>query len=50
MAADLQDRAKQQVRGEDELAFIRAAIGIEEAKSHGNTQEKDQGASRRTPK
>lgn len=49
MAAALQERAKQQVRGEDELAFIEAAIGIKEGSPDGNTQEKDQGPGRRAP-
>jgi transcriptional regulator with XRE-family HTH domain len=50
MAADLQERAKGQVRGENELAFIKAAIGTEEGNPHGDTKEKDQGVSRRAPK
>ena len=37
MAADLQERARQQVRGEEELAFIKTAIGIKEENSHGST-------------
>jgi transcriptional regulator with XRE-family HTH domain len=50
IAADLQERARQQVRGEDELAFIKTGIGIKEEKPHGNTKEKDSAIGRRTPK
>jgi transcriptional regulator with XRE-family HTH domain len=50
ITADLQDRARQQVRGEDELAFIRTGIGITEEEPHGHTEEKDRAADRRTPK
>ena len=48
MAVDLQERAKGQVRGEGELAFIKAAIGIEEVNPHGNTAQKNQGSGRRS--
>jgi transcriptional regulator with XRE-family HTH domain len=48
MAVDLQERAKRQVRGESELAFIKAAIGIEEVNPHGNTAQKNQGSGRRS--
>jgi hypothetical protein len=50
MAADLQERARQQVRGEEELAFIKTAIGIKEENSHGSTKEKDTGISGRPSK
>lgn len=50
MVADLQERAKQQVRGEDELAFIKAAIESQEGKSHGYTEGKDSPARKRSSK
>ena len=47
MADDLQEKARQQVRGEDELAFIRTGIGLREEKPDGNTEEKDTVTGRR---
>ena len=42
-AFDLKTLAGSQVRGENELAFIETAIGIEGVKSHGDTKEQNSG-------
>jgi hypothetical protein len=47
MADSLQEKARQQVRGEDELAFIRTGIGLNEEQPHGNTEKKGLVARRR---
>jgi len=50
IAADLEERARQQVRGEDELAFIRTGIGLKEEDAHGHTEEKNSTIGRRDAK
>ena len=48
ITAELQERARQQVRGEDELTFIRTGIGLQEEPPHGYTEEENPAARRRT--
>ena len=50
MADDLEEKARQQVRGDDELAFIRTGIGIKEETPYGDKKEKDSATGRRAPK
>lgn len=42
-AVDLQKEVGQQVRGEQELAFITGAIGLKETSANGNTETKNPG-------